>query len=105
MKWIFSSENHQRLRFKIGGSSSFLRSIFEAWDLNGDQELDRNEIEIGLKQLVGTDDIAVSALAGKILEAIDKDASHTISVDEFDTFALDACQKFMPGLFGEERTK
>mmetsp|Transcript_16936 Transcript_16936/g.36621 ORF Transcript_16936/g.36621 Transcript_16936/m.36621 type:complete len:372 (+) Transcript_16936:132-1247(+) len=101
-RWIFSSENHERLRGKIGGSGSFARSIFEAWDLNGDGELDRGEIQIGLGGLVGGEDVAVSALAGKILEEIDKDGSQTLDLDEFETFALDACRKFMPGLMEEE---
>mmetsp|Transcript_42198 Transcript_42198/g.82803 ORF Transcript_42198/g.82803 Transcript_42198/m.82803 type:complete len:371 (-) Transcript_42198:36-1148(-) len=104
-QWIFSSENYKRLRENIGGSGSFIRSIFEAWDINGDRELDRQEIEIGLNKLVGTDDIAVSALAGKILEEIDKDASQTIDLTEFQTFALDACRKFIPGLLEEGTDK
>lgn len=102
-RWMFSAENHERLRGKIGGSGSFTRSIFEAWDLNGDGELDRGEIQLGLKDLVGGNDVAVSALAGKILEEIDKDGSQTLDLDEFETYALDACRKFMPSLMEEER--
>lgn len=101
-QWIFSSENHERLRGKIGGSGSFSRSIFDAWDLNGDGELDRREIEIGLKDLMGGEDIAASALAGKILEEIDQDDSQTLDWEEFEMHALDACRKFMPGLMVDE---
>lgn len=101
-QWIFSSENHERLRGMIGGTGSFLRSIFNAWDLNADMKLDRKEIEIGLRKFIGKEDIAVSAIAGKILETIDKDASQTIDLEEFETFAIEACRKFMPGLLEDE---
>jgi len=101
-RWIFSSENHMRLRGKIGGSGSLTRSIFEAWDLDGNGELDGREIQIGLRVLMGGDDVAVAALAGKILEEIDKDGSQTLDLEEFEMHALDACRKFMPGLMEEE---
>ena len=46
---------------------------------------------------MGGDDIAVAALAGKLLEEIDADGSRTIDLEEFEARALGACRKFMPG--------
>lgn len=100
-RWIFSPENHKRLRGKVGGSSGFIHSIFESWDLNGDGVLSFEEIERGLKGLMAGDDIAISALAGKFLEEMDVDNSRTLDKEEFETYALVACRKFMPGLLEE----
>ena len=95
---MLSVENHRRLKGNIGGSGSFARSVFEAWDANGDGELDRGEIEDGLRELVGGDDIAISALAGKMLEEMDADGSQTLDLEEFEALALKTCRKFIPGL-------
>mmetsp|Transcript_29904 Transcript_29904/g.54250 ORF Transcript_29904/g.54250 Transcript_29904/m.54250 type:complete len:365 (-) Transcript_29904:88-1182(-) len=96
--WLFSPENHKRLRGKIGGSGGFIRCIFEAWDLNKDGVLSLQEVEKGLKDLMGGDDIVVSALAGQILQEVDIDGSQTLDLEEFESHALDACRKFTPGL-------
>lgn len=101
-RWMLNSENHSRLRKEVGGTGTFARSLFDAWDLNGDGVLDRYEIELGLKDLMGGDDIAVGAIAGKILQEIDEDGNETLDLVEFETYALDACRKFMPGLLEEE---
>mmetsp|Transcript_272 Transcript_272/g.647 ORF Transcript_272/g.647 Transcript_272/m.647 type:complete len:355 (-) Transcript_272:29-1093(-) len=100
-QWMFSAENHERLRGKVGGSGGFIRSIFEGWDLNGNGILSLDEIQKGLKELIGGDDIAISALAGKFLEEMDGDDSQTVDLDEFETHATVACQKFMPELLQE----
>mmetsp|Transcript_19529 Transcript_19529/g.29393 ORF Transcript_19529/g.29393 Transcript_19529/m.29393 type:complete len:87 (+) Transcript_19529:518-778(+) len=42
-QWLFSLVSHERQRGKIGGSGGFIRSIFEAWDLNGDGVLSHDE--------------------------------------------------------------
>lgn len=97
-QWLFSPENHTRLRGKLGGSGGFIRSIFEGWDLNSDGKLSFHEIETGLKDLMGNDDVAISALAGKFLEEIDVDGSQTLELEEFECYALNACRKFMPRL-------
>lgn len=98
---MFSPENHKRLRGKIGGSSGFVHSIFEGWDLNGDGVLSFEEIEKGLKDLMAGDDIVIGALAGKFLEEMDADNSQTLDKEEFEAYALVACRKFMPGLLEE----
>ncbi|EJK49614.1 hypothetical protein THAOC_31491 [Thalassiosira oceanica] len=100
-RWMFSSENHNRLRGNIGGSGGFIRSIFRAWDLNGDGVLELSEIEKGLEDLMSGDDIAVGALAGKFLEEMDADGSQTLDLEEFEEHALVACRKFMPELLEE----
>jgi len=97
-QWLFSPENHARLKGKIGGSGSFTRSLFEAWDTNGDGVLSIDEIEAGLRSFVGGEDVATSAIAGKILEEIDQDGNDTLDLEEFETHALLAYRKFMPGL-------
>lgn len=100
-QWIFSPENHKRLRAKIGGTQCFIRSIFERWDRNGDGRLTFHEIERGLKELMGSDDVTTSALAGKFLEEMDVDDSRSLDPGEFETRALCACKKFLPGLLEE----
>mmetsp|Transcript_22757 Transcript_22757/g.26947 ORF Transcript_22757/g.26947 Transcript_22757/m.26947 type:complete len:252 (-) Transcript_22757:106-861(-) len=97
-QWLFSAENHSRLQSKIGGSGSYIAALFEAWDLNGDGELSLEEIQIGLRGLKGDDDITVNALAAKLLEEIDKDGSNSLDFEEFQSHALKACQKLIPGL-------
>lgn len=97
-QWLFSAENHSRLQSTIGGSGSYIGAIFEAWDLNGDGELSLEEIQIGLRGLKGDDDVAVNALAAKLLEEIDKDGSDSLDFEEFQSYALKACQKLIPGL-------
>jgi len=42
--------------------------------------------------LIGGEDVAISALAGKFL---------AFDLEEFESFALDACRTFMPGLLEE----
>lgn len=42
--------------------------------------------------------MATSAIAGKILEEIDQDGNDTLDLEEFETHALLAYRKFMPGL-------
>jgi EF-hand domain len=81
--WLFSVENQERLRSKIGGTDSFIQSIFDAWDTNGDGVLSLEEIATGLRQLMGSEDIAISFVAAKILEAIDMDGSSTLTPEEF----------------------
>ena len=102
-RWMFSSENHNRLRGNIGGSGGFIRSIFRAWDLNGDGLLELSEIEKGLEELITGDDIAIGALAGKFLEEMDADGSQTLDLEEFEEHALVACRKFMPELLEETK--
>lgn len=98
-KWLFSVENQKRLRNKIGGSSSaFARAIFAAWDLNHDGVLTREELQVSLTELKGEDDISMAAIAGKILEEVDQDGNQTLDLQEFEQFALEACNKFIPGL-------
>jgi 2,3-bisphosphoglycerate-dependent phosphoglycerate mutase len=97
-EWLFSIENRERLRNKIGGSSAFARAIFAAWDLNGDGVLTKEELQVGLTKLKGEDDISMAAIAGKILEEVDQDGNQTLDLQEFQHFALEACNKFIPGL-------
>jgi 2,3-bisphosphoglycerate-dependent phosphoglycerate mutase len=100
-QWLFSAENYSRLKQKIGASSSFVRSIFEAWDTNGDGLLSRHEIGDGLRKIIKDsldDDVALAGLAAKILEQVDMNGSGTLDVQEFDAFAVAAFQKFVPAL-------
>jgi len=97
-QWILSAENHARLRDKIGKSGSLVRSIFEAWDANGDGVLTYEEIARGLRELRGGDCVATGALATKILEGIAMDGKRTLDIDEFETSALETCRKFAPDL-------
>lgn len=101
--WLFSLENQERLRSKIGGTGSFLQSIFDAWDTNGDGVLSLEEIEIGLRQIMGGEDIAISFIAAKILEEIDMDGSAYLEPEEFQKYAIGVLQHYMPG-FMEDAT-
>ena len=117
---MFSVKNQERLNEKIGLGSSFARAIFEAWDLDGDGELTREEMRIGLKELIaddendvtlaadelmGGDRDAVAAIADKILIEVDNDHSGTLSMEEFEVLALKAIQKFLPGYIKMNRSK
>lgn len=96
--WLFSVENQRRLRNKIGGTSSFFQSIFDAWDVNGDGVLTREEIVTGLRQLMGGDDIAVRFIAAKLLERIDMEGSATLDPQQFYHFAAAVYRKnYLPG--------
>lgn len=95
--WLFSMENHERLRSKIGGSGSFIQSIFDAWDTNGDGVLSLEEIAAGLRQVMGGEDIAVSFMAAKILEEIDEDGNDCLTPDEFQQYAAVVYEKYTPG--------
>lgn len=95
--WLFSLENQERLRKKIGGTGSFIQSIFDAWDTNGDGVLSLEEIENGLREIMGGEDIAIQFVAAKILEQIDMDGSSTLSPKEFQHFAVAVYDKYMPG--------
>jgi 2,3-bisphosphoglycerate-dependent phosphoglycerate mutase len=97
-EWLLSVENRERLRNKIGGSGAFARAIFAAWDLNHDGILTREELQVGLTELKGEEDISMAAIAGKILEEVDQDGNQTLDLQEFEQFALEACNKFIPGL-------
>ena len=94
-QWLFSKENYRRLQHKLGTSESFARSIFDAWDQNGDGRLSRHEVHSGLEELILMDDacapvgrhendhdeqgnetnhhhhnIAIATIAGKVWEEI-----------------------------------
>jgi Histidine phosphatase superfamily (branch 1)/EF-hand domain len=97
--WLFSYENQERLRNKIGVTGSFMQSIFDAWDLNGDGALSLEEIQTGLRQIMGGEDVVISFTAAKILEEISKDGSATVSSEEFREFAAAVYQKYAPGIF------
>ncbi|CAB9517591.1 3-bisphosphoglycerate-dependent phosphoglycerate mutase [Seminavis robusta] len=101
--WLFSYQNQERLRSKVGGTGVFLQSVFDAWDTNGDGVLSLQEIEAGLRQIMGGEDIAVSFIAAKILEEIDMDGSATLSPEEFREFGSSVYQKYMPGFMDSAR--
>ena len=100
--WLFSVENMERLKDKIGGTGSFLQSVFDAWDTNGDGELSKEEIKAGLRQIMGGEDIAISFAAAKILEeiAIDEGAA-TLKPEEFQRYASSVYEKYMPGFLDD----
>jgi hypothetical protein len=93
--WLLSVNNIQRLRSKIGGTSSFIQSIFDAWDTNGDGVLSREEIKTGLSQLMRSSDIPVRFIAAKIMEEVDMDTIAVVNPDEFHEFAARVTRKFM----------
>ena len=95
--WMFSVENQERLRSKIGGTDAFVHSIFDAWDTNGDGVLTLEELQTGLRQIMGGEDLAINFVAAKILEEIDRDGSATLDPGEFRKYALTAYHKYLPG--------
>lgn len=102
--WLFSLENQARLRSKIGGTGSFLQSVFDAWDTNGDGVLSLEEIETGLRQIMGGEDIAITFVAAKILEEIDMDGTSSLSSEEFQKYATGVYQRYMPGFMDSAST-
>jgi hypothetical protein len=69
--WLLNMENRERLAQNLGGSSeSFARSVFDAWDANGDGILSKEELTNGLFMWKNSDDRALGALAGKLWEEV-----------------------------------
>lgn len=97
--WLFSAENQDRLREEIGGTGSFVQSIFDAWDTNGDGVLSLEEIQAGLRQVRRGEknNLAMNFIAGKILQEIDADGSTTLASEEFQEFAVGVYEKYLPG--------
>lgn len=93
-QWLLSVANQRRLASKLGGSSEgFARSIFEAWDLDSDGVLTKDEIKQGLYSWKN-DDRALSALVGKVWEELHKmDDSGPITIDKFQRYALLGAKK------------
>jgi len=104
--WLFSNENRERLRDKIGGTESFFRSVFDAWDTNGDGELCKEEVKAGLQWIMGDADITIRFAAAKILEEIrfDEDGA-TLKPDEFQEYASRVYEKYMSGFLGSATEK
>merc|ERR1719445_686917 len=89
--WLFSAENYERLRKNIGGGGSFLKSIFEAWDVDRSGSLSLDEVKSGLLQLKLKDDVSESAIATKIFQEINENGDESLSMDEFQHHAVVAC--------------
>lgn len=69
--WLLSAENQQRLVDNLGGNSEiFARSVFDAWDTNGDGILSKEELTTGLFMWKSAEDRAMSALVGKLWEEV-----------------------------------
>lgn len=69
--WMLSSENQERLMEKLGGNSeAFARSVFDAWDLDGNGVLSKEELVCGLSAWKRDANPAIDALAGKIWEEV-----------------------------------
>jgi len=97
--YMFSPENAARLKSKIGGTShSYIRAIFNSWDVNNDNVLSKQEVMDGLKAVRGTEDPTFAVMAAKIFEEVDVDGSETLDLEEFDELAVKAFQKFLPDM-------
>jgi 2,3-bisphosphoglycerate-dependent phosphoglycerate mutase len=110
-QWMFSKENYERLQGKLGSSESFARSIFDAWDTNGDGVLSREEIHNGLEELIDEgehEDIAIAAIAGKVweeirLDSLEEDSSFSkakkrdseefLTLHDFTRYIIRGCEK------------
>lgn len=69
--WMLSKENQERLVEKLGGNSeSFARSVFAAWDSNGDGVLNKEEIFRGLFAWKYDKNPAIKALSSKLMEEV-----------------------------------
>lgn len=69
--WLLSAENQERLVDKLGiDSESFARSLFSAWDIDGDGYLSREELGEALFNWKKDSNPAINALAGKMLEEV-----------------------------------
>ena len=69
--WLLSAENQERLIDKLGvDSESFARSLFAAWDVDGDGYLSKQELANLLFSWKSDTNPAINALAGKILEEV-----------------------------------
>lgn len=69
--WLLSEENQDRLVEKLGiDSESFARSLFSAWDVDGDGYLSIEELGEALFNWKKDSNPAINALAGKMLEEV-----------------------------------
>jgi len=98
--WIFSEENFERLQKNIGGTGSFLKSIFEGWDLDKNGQLTMQEFNSGFSELMGENNITRS-IVGCMFREVDQDYSQTISLAEFQNHFTRVCRKFVPDLLDD----
>jgi Ca2+-binding EF-hand superfamily protein len=69
--WLLCAENQERLVDKLGvDSESFARSLFAAWDDDGDGYIPKDELANLLIKWKKDRNPAINALAGKILEEV-----------------------------------
>ena len=106
--WILSSENTGRLVDKLGASSEcFARSVFAAWDINGDNVLSKEEIAKGLFTWKHDPNPAIDALAGKLLEELrnSNDGSYDtdgITLEKFQSITIAGIRKHNLPFFEDE---
>lgn len=89
-----SDANRERLVQKLGGNSdSFARSLFNAWDKNGDGVLSREEIKVGLYSWKDNDP-SMSAVVGKVWEELNKgDDEGPVTLEKFRRYAIQGAKK------------
>mmetsp|Transcript_5027 Transcript_5027/g.12731 ORF Transcript_5027/g.12731 Transcript_5027/m.12731 type:complete len:320 (-) Transcript_5027:542-1501(-) len=107
-QWILSSQNQERLLDKLGADSeAFARSVFHAWDINGDGVLSRKELTMGLSAWKRDPNPAINALAGKVWEelmTLESTTRHSggITMEMLQHVTLAGCRKHNLPFFEEE---
>jgi len=103
--WLLSAENQERLVEKLGvDSESFARSVFAAWDKNGDGFLSKEELGNGLFSWKNDKNPAINALAGKLLEElINTDTvTNDVTLEQFQLLAVAGIRKHNLPFFEDE---
>lgn len=104
--WILSADNQERLLDKLGSDSeAFARSVFAAWDVNGDGTLSKEELANGLSTWKRDPNPAINALTGKIFEEflnVQACVDERITVDKLQALVVAGCKKHNLPFFEEE---
>jgi len=102
--WLLSAENQERLIDKLGvDSESFARSLFAAWDVDGDGYLSKQELANLLFSWKSDTNPAINALAGKILEELKADkVTDVITLERFQLLAVSGSRKHNLPFFKDE---
>ena len=106
--WLLSTDNQHRVLSKLGGNSiGFARSVFDAWDTNGDGVLSKDELIEGMSQWRRGNDRALKVLAGSLWEDMLNEGSRSteeITIEKFQSYAIKSSQKHNLPFFLSEIT-
>lgn len=91
-RWLLSEENQAKIFKALKPGGLLARALFEAWDMDESRTLDHKEIDMGLQSV--SDDIALAAIARRIVRRIHFSQDGTCTRAEFDQRAAEVAAEF-----------